>query len=79
MMTAGWFESLIALDCSTVSMVFSPGKPSSESPASRRRFICGSKHSRWRRKTSVTSAAMGLSRKTGMLGIRLARCNRPRK
>ena len=38
--------------------------------------VWSSKHSRWRRNTSVTSIAMGLSRKTGTSGIRSARTSR---
>ena len=42
---------------------------SSDSPAATISSASASKHSRWRRKTSVTSAAIGLSRNTGTSGI----------
>ena len=71
MMIAGPLRLLIALDCSTVRTVERPGKLNTGSPASTCRIVAGSKQSRWRRKTSVTSAAIGLSKKTGTLGIRL--------
>ena len=55
-----------------------PGKPSGESPAAIICAVSSSKHSRWRRKTSVTSAAMGLSRNTGSEGKPAAPLQRPR-
>ena len=67
MMTAGPFMPLMAIDSSTVRTTRSEGNFSSAAVGGISR-ASASKHSRWRRKTSFTSAAIGLSRNTGTCG-----------
>ena len=68
MMTAGPFIALMAIDSCTVRTTRSEGNFSSDPPSATICSASASKHSRWRRNTSFTSAAIGLSRNTGICG-----------
>ena len=69
MMMHGPLKLLIAFDSSWLRTTLSAGNLNSDRPAASISSASASKQSRWSRKTSFTSAAIGLSRNTGISGI----------